>query len=230
MLREYACYKGCAALITNKKMFYTAIILFVTLFILSLPFPNEGYLGESIATDLNIPVRSEGGFSYIGLCFFIILFASLFFLNNSIDKYNIRAILIAVLIAIFGPSSFVSLYQKTFATDIYAVSYDRDMSSCSFDMIDKKTLHGECMLPFKNYSSNDVKFSIEFYEEYDDDFQFVTIMNNNDPYEVKLKGNQRKAEKIESNIDVSKLKEHISGGSAMGVKIIMKSGKKMREL
>ena len=217
-------------MITNKKMFYTAIILFVTLLILSLPFPNEGYLGESIATDLNIPVRSEGGLSYIGLSFFFILFASLFLLNNSIDKYNIRAILIAVLIAIFGPSSFVSLYQKTFATDIYAVSYDGDMSSCNFHMIDKNTLQGECMLTFKNYSSNDVKFSIEFYEEYDDDFQFVTIMNNNGPYEVKLKGNQRKAEKIESNIDVSKLKEHISGGSAMGVKIIMKSGKKMREL
>lgn len=217
-------------MITNKKMFYTAIILFVTLLILSLPFPNDGYLGETIATDLNIPVRSESGFSYIGLCFFFILFASLFLLNNSIDKYNIRAILIAVLIAIFGPSSFVSLYQKTFATDIYAVSYDGDMSSCNFHMIDKNTLQGECMLTFKNYSSNDVKFSIEFYEEYDDDFQFVTIMNNNGPYEVKLKGNQRKAEKIESNIDVSKLKEHISGGSAMGVKIIMKSGKKVRRL
>lgn len=216
-------------MITNKKMFYTAIILFVTLLILSLPFPNEGYLGETIATDFNIPVRSEGGISYIGFSFFFIFFTSLFLLNNSIDKYNTRAILMAVLIAIFGPSSFVSLYQKTFATDIYAVSYDGDMSSCNFHMIDKNTLQGECMLPFKNYSSNDVKFSIEFYEEYDD-FQFVTVMNNNGPYEVELKGNQRKTEKIESNIDVSKLKEHITGGSAMGVKIIMKSGKKMREL
>ena len=181
MLGEYVCYKGCAALITNKIMFYTAIVLYVALLILSLPFPNDGYLGETIATDFNIPVRSEGGISYIGFSFFFIFFTSLFLLNNSIDKYNIRLILMAILIAIFGPSSFVSLYQKTFATDIYAVSYDRDMSSCNFDMIDKKTLHGECMLPFKNYSSNDVKFSIEFYEEYDDEFQFVTIMNNNSP-------------------------------------------------
>lgn len=217
-------------MITNKKMFYTAIVLYVALLILSLPFPNEGYLGESIATNLNIPVRFESGLSYIGLSFFFILFASLFLLNNSIDKYNTRAILMAVLIAIFGPSSFVSLYQKTFATDIYAVYYDRDMSSCNFDMIDKKTLHGECMLPFKNYSSNDVKFSIELYEEYDDESQFVTVMNNNGPYEVELKGNQRKTEKIESNIHVSKLKNRITGGSAMGVKIVMKSGKKVRRL
>jgi hypothetical protein len=217
-------------MITNKKMFYTAIVLYVALLILSLPFPNEGYLGETIATNLNIPVRFESGLSYIGLSFFFILFASLFLLNNSIDKYNTRAILMAVLIAIFGPSSFVSLYQKTFATDIYAVSYDSDMSSCDFYMIDKITLHGECMLPFKNYSSNDVKFSIEFYEEYDDESQFVTVMNNNGPYEVELKGNQRKTEKIESNIDVSKLKNRITGGSAMGVKIVMKSGKKVRRL
>lgn len=134
----------------------------------------------------------------------------------------------AIMMAIFGPSILVGLYQKTFATDIYAVSYDNEMSSCNFDMIDNKTLNGECELPFKNNSSNDVKFSIEFYEKYD--HELVTLMNNNGPYEVELKGNQRKIEKIETNIDVSKLKNHISGGNARSVNIVMKSGKKMRKL
>lgn len=217
-------------MIKNKKMFYTAIILLVASLILKLPIPDEGFLGESIAIDLNIPMRSADGVSYVGFATFFLFLASLFLLNNSIGKYNICVILMAIIIAIFVPSRFVTLYQKTFATDIYAVSYDSEMSSCNFDMIDNKTLHGECKLPFKNYSSNDVKFSIEFYEKYDDELQMVTLMNYNGPYEVKLKGNQRKTEKIETNIDVSKLKHHITGGNAMGVNIVMKSGKKIRKL
>ncbi|WP_339217014.1 hypothetical protein [Ornithinibacillus sp. FSL M8-0202] len=55
-------------------------------------------------------------------------------------------------------------------------------------------------------------------------------MNNNDPYEVKLKGNERKTVKIESNIDVSNMENHIEQGSSTGVNIIIKSGEKIRKL
>lgn len=214
-------------MIENKKMFYTAIILFVALLIFILPFPNEISLGETIATHLNLPIRSANG---LGITLFALLMASLFLLNNSMDKYNTRAIVIAILIVIFSPSIIVSSFQKTIATDIYAVTYESQFSSCHFDKINKKTLHGECILPFKNYSSNDVKFSIEFYEKYDDGLQMATLMNNNAPYEVELKGKQTKMVNLESDIDVSKMKKHIEGGSARGVNIIMKSGKKMRKL
>lgn len=56
-------------MIKNKKMFYTAIILLVASLILKLPFPDEGFLGESIATDLNIPARANG-LSYVGFASF----------------------------------------------------------------------------------------------------------------------------------------------------------------
>ncbi len=58
----------------------------------------------------------------------------------------------------------------------------------------------------------------------------VSLMNNNDPYEVKLKGNERKTVKIESNIDVSNMENHIEQGSSTGVNIIIKSGEKIRKL
>ncbi|MGG0655416.1 hypothetical protein [Rummeliibacillus pycnus] len=217
-------------MIKNKKMFYTAIILFVTSLILNLPFPNESPLGETVAVVLNIPVKSTDGLLYVGITSFTLLMASLFLLNNSINKYHFRTIVIVIMAAIFAPSMIIGIYQKTFATGIYAVSFEHTSSSCDFEMVNKKTLHGECKLPFKNYSNNDVKFSIEFYEKYDDSVQITTLMNINGPYEVVLKGNQRKTEKIETNIDVSKIKNHITGGNAMGVNIIMKSGKKMRKL
>ncbi len=138
----------------------------------------------------------------------------------------------AIIIAIFGPSIIISSYQKVFATGIFAVSYGSDTSSCQFNMTNAKTLHGECKLPFKNYSSSDVKFSIEFYDKYsdEDEIQMVSLMNNNSPYEVELTGNQKKTVKIESNIDVSKMEKHIESGNAVSVNIILKSGKKMRKL
>jgi len=217
-------------MIKNKKMFYIAIILFVATLILNLPFPNKSSLGETVASDFNIPIRSANGLLYVGITSLILLLAGLYFLNISLNKYHFRAILIAIIAAIFAPSMIVSLYQETFATGIYAVSYKRELSNCNFDMINKKTLHGECKLPLKNYSSNDVKFNIEFYDEYDGGLPMVTLMNNNGPYEVKLKGNQRKTEKIEADIDVSKIEKHIISGNAAGVNIVLKSGRKMRKL
>ena len=105
------------------------------------------------------------------------------------------------------------------------------MSYCQFDMIDAITLHGECELTFENYSSKDAQFSIEFYEEYffEDDIQMVSLMNNNAPYEVRVKGSERKIVKIESNIDVSNIENHVEHGSSTGVYIIIKSGEKIRK-
>lgn len=217
-------------MIKSKKMFYTALILFAASLTLNLPFPNEIPLGETILSDLNLPVRAANGLLYVGITSLFLLLASLFSLDISMNKYKVRAILIAIMGAIFAPSMIVSSYQKTLATGIYAVSYESKSSSCNFNMINKKTLHGECRLPFKNYSNSEVKFSIEFYDKYDEEVSMITLMNNNGPYEVELKGNQSKTENIETNIDVSKIKNHIYGGNTMSVNIILKSGKKMRKL
>ncbi|HWI46617.1 MAG TPA: hypothetical protein VNU45_00160, partial [Rummeliibacillus sp.] len=102
-------------MIESKKMFYTAIILLVASLTLNLPFPNGNPLGETILSDLNLPVRSANGLLYVGITSFFLLLASLFLLNNSMNKYNVRAILIAIMVVIFAPSIIISSYQKTFA-------------------------------------------------------------------------------------------------------------------
>ena len=219
-------------MIKSKKMIYLALILFIASLILNFPFPHESPYGETIASVLNIPVQSVNGLQYIGIASLALLIASLYFLTKSVKKYHGRVVLVAIIIAIFAPSMIASSFQKTFASGINAISYERDMSYCQFDMIDAKTLQGECELTFENYSSNDIQFSIEFYEEYffEDDVQMVSLMNNNAPYVVKLKGNERKMVKIESNIDVSNIENHVEQGNATGINIIIKSGEKMRKL
>ena len=184
------------------------------------------------ASVLNIPVQSVNGLQYVGIASLALLIASLYLFTKSVNKYHGRIVLLAIIIAMFAPSLIASSFQKTFATGIYAVSYERDWSNCRFEMIDETTLRGECELPFENYSRNDVQFTIEFYEKYyfEDDVQMVSLMNNNAPYEVKLKGNERKTVKIESNIDVSNMENHIESGGSTFVNIIIKSGEKVRKL
>ncbi|MFZ0447450.1 MAG: hypothetical protein WAM95_23000 [Bacillus sp. (in: firmicutes)] len=209
-------------MIKSKKILYLALILFIASLVLNLPFPHE----------LNTPVQSVNGLQYVGIASFVLFIASLYFLTKSVKKYHGRVVLLAIIIALFAPSMIVSSFQKTFATGIYAVSYERDWSNCSFEMIGETTLRGECELSFENYSRNDVQFTTEFYETYpfEDDVRMVSLMNNNAPYVVKLKGHERKTVKIESNIDVSNIENHVENGSSTGVNIIIKSGEKIRKL
>lgn len=219
-------------MIKNKKMLYLAIILFIAALVLNFPFPHESPYGETVASVLNIPVQSVNGLQYVGIASLILLIASLYFLTKSVNKYHGRVVLIAIIIAMFAPPMITNAFQKTFASGIYAVSYERDGSNCRFEMVDESTLRGECELPFENHSRNDVQFTIEFYEKYqfEDDVRMVSLMNNNAPYVVKLKGNERKTVKIESNIDVSNIENHVENGGSTGVNIIIKAGEKIRKL
>ena len=219
-------------MLKNEKMFYLALFLFIASLFLIFPFPHESPYGETVASVLNIPVQSVNGLQYVGVISLALLIASLYFLTKSLNKYQGRVVLIAIIIAMFAPSLIASSFQKTLATGIYAVSYERDWSNCRFEMIDETILRGECELPFENYSRNDIQFTIEFYEKYyfEDDVRMVSLMNNNVPYEVRLKGNERKMVKIKSEIDVSNIENHVESGNSTGINIIIKSGEKVRNL
>ncbi|WP_218780399.1 hypothetical protein [Bacillus sp. EAC] len=138
--------------------------------------------------------------------------------------------MIAIIIAMILPPFLVKSYQKTFATGIYAITYDRDKSNCRFNMKNEETLHAECELPFKNYGRTDVQFKVEFYDQFEDDVQMVSLLNKNGLNVVTLYGNERKIVKIKMNIDVSKIENHIDSGEATDVNIIIRSGNKSRKL
>lgn len=136
------------------------------------------------------------------------------------------------IVVIYVPFFLVSSYQKTFATGIYSVSYFSEESTCHFEMISEEILRGDCELHFTNQSNKDVEFTIEFYEAliFKDDLPVVSLMNADAPYEIKLGKKESKHVKMETNIDVSDMANHIEGGGATGVNIIMRSNGKNRNL
>ncbi|MBS4198162.1 hypothetical protein KHA93_00625 [Bacillus sp. FJAT-49732] len=219
-------------MIRSKTMLLLALVLFIASIVLNFPFPHSDPYGETIASELNIPTKSANGWYYVGFASLLLFISSLFFLSNSLNKYHGRIILLAIVVVMFAPPMIASTFQKAFATGIYAVSYESNLSNCHFEMLDETTLRGECVLPFENYSKNEVQFSVEFYEKYfiEDDVLMVTLLNNHAPYEVMLKGYERRNVKIESNIDVSNLENYVENGDTSGMNIIIKSGEKMRKL
>ncbi|WP_285769448.1 hypothetical protein [Peribacillus sp. SI8-4] len=223
--------KEVVHLIKKRKHLYIALILFVLSFILNFPFPHQVPYGAAIAFDLGIPIESEDGIQYVGILAVILLLASLFFLVQAAGVHPGRFFILAVIIAWFAPHFLANTYQKHFASDIYAVSYDRESSTCRFYMEDKTTLHGVCELPFENYDRKDVQFRIQLVGKYDEqDSQLVSLMNTASPYKVILRGKERTRLKIEMEIDLSGRKVGPISGQLNQIDIIMKSGERMRWL
>lgn len=219
-------------MIKDKKLIYIALIPFFISMALNFPFPHKNPYGEVVASALNIPIKSVNGFHYVGITSLLLLIVSLYFLGRSLKRYRVRWVLIAIIIAIFTPPFLTSAFQKTIATGIYAISYQSHDSICNFEMKNETTLHGVCELPFENYSRHSNQFTIEFYKHYplEDDVRMVSLMNNDAPYEVRLRGKERKRVIIETDIDVSQMENHIEGGQASSVTIIIKSGERTRKL
>ncbi|MFU2016561.1 hypothetical protein ACM6Q7_16145 [Peribacillus butanolivorans] len=217
-------------MIKDKKFIYFALIFLFVSMALNFPFPHESPYGETVAWVLNIPVESVNGLQYIGITSLIFLIMSLFFLVKSLEKYHGRFVVLAIMVAMFTPPFLASSFQKYFATGIYAISYERDISSCSFEMTNETTLHGECELPFENYSRDDAQFTIEFFDEHEDDVKTISLMNTDSPYEVSLSGKERKRVKIDTDIDVSQMESHIESGDLWNMNIIIKSGERIRKL
>ena len=219
-------------MIKNKKFLYLAIIFFFASITLNVPFPHTTLYGATFYM-FNIPIKTLNGYNYVGITSLLLLIVSLYFLVKSLNKYHARFVVITIIVAMSLPSFVVSLYQKTFATGIYSISYTDSGSHCRFQMINETILHGECELPFKNNSRNDVQFTVEFYEPYksENDIPMVSLLNKNTSNKVMLRGKESKLVKFETNIDVSKMKEHINSGEMTGgVNVIIKSGAKSRKL
>lgn len=216
--------------INNKKLFSVSILLLFIMIVLNFPFPHHYPFGEVVLSFLHIPSRLAGGFHFIGIITMLLLIVGLVLLVRSVDKYRVRLLVVAIIIVFFIPPFVVSSFQQTLATGIYAVSYESEHSTCEFDMVDEKTLQGICVLPFQNYSNDDVTFTVEFYENhYFEEPPMMSLMNENAPHEVTLGGKEGRQIIIENEIDVSTMKNHIESGGAQGIELIIHSTDKKRE-
>ena len=92
-------------MIKNKKKFYLALIFLVITMVLNFPFPHESPYGETIVSVLNIPIRSVNGFHYVGIASFLLFIVGLYLLANSVEKYNGRLVVVAIIIVLAVPKS-----------------------------------------------------------------------------------------------------------------------------
>ena len=200
--------------------------------VLVFPFPHKNPYGEAVISALNMPIETVNGFHYLGIFALLLFFAGLYFLAKALKKYHIRYILLAVILTMVLPMFLVNSFQKTLATGIYAISYEENTSNCRFETIDENTLRGKCELTFENHSKNEVQFAITFYDRYpfEEDRQMISLMKKGAPYKVAIKGKARKLITVETDIDISKMENHIDGGEAREVNIIIVQGKKKRNL
>ncbi|PEL13050.1 hypothetical protein [Bacillus sp. AFS017336] len=218
-------------MLNNKKFLTISIILFLICIGLSINFPNDYTLGAKASVN-NIPITKDSGINYKGVIWLFFFVISLYFLAKAIKKYKARIIILAIIISAVSPPYLTYAYQNTIATGIYAISYESQNSECNFDKVNETTLHGVCELNFKNYSSKAVHFNVDFYDKYpfEEEVQMLSLMKIGAPYSVNLAGNETKRVKIETDIDLSKMKHHIDGGGSNDVHIMISSGDKTRKL
>ncbi|MFJ7736641.1 hypothetical protein ACIQ2D_09875 [Lysinibacillus sp. NPDC097287] len=216
-------------MIKNWYCFGVAIVLWLICMWLTMPFPDALNIERGVSV-LNVLIKTKDGYQIEGLLTILLLSICLYFLIYGVKKHQIFWSLALIVSFVFVPSLIVNAYQNTLATGINAVSYDIDKSDCRFKLEDDYTLKGTCRLPLQNLSTEEVTLNLEFYETYwyEDDVRSVSLMNAGLPYEVKLKGKQKKWVRVETLIDVSQLENHIEKGTVSGVHIIINGGGKIR--
>jgi hypothetical protein len=219
-------------LVKNKKFLVIGLIFIIASMVVNFPFPHEYPLGQAGVEVLGIPINSVNGLHYVGITALLLLMVGLYFYAKSFKKYHGRLIVLAIIVVSLAPHYIANAYQRTLATGIYAISHDREGSICRFEMTGETNLNAKCEIPFENYSREDVQFTIEFYEKsiFEDDVKVISLLNEGGPYEVYVKGNERQRVKIEANIDVSEIENHVESGEAAGFNLIIKAHGKSRKL
>lgn len=219
-------------MIKNKNYLILAIIFFFISIALNFPFPHEYPVGQELSSAFRFPLTTMDGVSYIGITGLVLFIFSLFFLVKSLEMYHKRMVLVAMILVVFLPLEMVNAYQKTFATGIYAVEYERGESFYRFEMKDDTTLYAVCHLPFENHSNQTVQFNIEFYEKYlfEDDYPMLSLLNEGGPYEVTLHGKERQMVRIETEIDLSRFGRDSLSGEGWGINLMIVDGEKIRKL
>jgi len=213
-----------------KKLFYISIILFVVYIILSFPFLYENF-PQANALVLVIPFISSGRPNFLGIIALILLAASLILISIALKKYQGRIVLAAIILAALVPQLLAVSYQKTFATGIYAISYEQEDSGCDITRTDEQTVLADCELILVNHGKDEVELSVAFYDNVNrGEHSVIDIVNYDAPYDVRLLGNERKTVTINTKVDLSKSENPIKGGSMEMMNIIIRSNGGERKL
>ncbi|KMJ56885.1 hypothetical protein AB685_19370 [Bacillus sp. LL01] len=209
----------------NKPALYVSVLLILIAMIMSFPFKLSAPYGPELTVVLGIPTRTVEGPVYFGMLIISILILGLVFLGRAMKKYRGRAVLLAVLLFVFGPFKIAETYQNTFASGIDAISYDREKSKCTYESMDRTsvmTVH--CELYFQNHSEEDVTFMLTFYEE--EHAIWSHYLNNEGPLEVTVFKQDRNPIIVKRELKLEK--EQLFSGSDSYFSVILEAEGKKR--
>ena len=213
-------------MIANKSRFFIGVGLFILLFFVFIPFPNN-WTFDATVTVMGFPIQTQDGIDFIGIICAILFFLAAFLLYSSLKKYQGRLLILAILLFFLLPNPVISLYQETLAHGINAISYDNN-GSCEINSFRDNELEIECEIALKNRSNKPVSFEIEFLESYFDSRLSTSLLNLNGPYVLKLYPNEMRTFHFKETIDVRNVSNYIEGGSSSFINFILKDGEKSR--
>ncbi|RNA70183.1 hypothetical protein [Alteribacter keqinensis] len=209
-------------MIIHKGYFIASLSLFFVVMALNFPFPHATYQrGVHSAVVLGIPVSTTDGIMWLGWLYITMIAAAVVLLVKALDKYKLRLSLLSLLLVNALPIATASAYERTIASGVYAVSYESGESVCEFNRTGNEPMKVECELMFTNHSNEAVFFTLSFMERYSGYKEFnevLSLLNENGPYEVSLRGSERKVVSIskEMNVSTTSSAGRFGGGSFNG--------------
>ncbi|MGD6843857.1 hypothetical protein ACQCVH_15200 [Bacillus infantis] len=210
-------------MINNKRKFTAALVLLGAVMVLNFPFPHKYPLGEGLIIIFNIPVTLESRFHFPGIIVLILLLGGLYLLAKSLDMFKGRAILAAILAVSLMPSFLADMYQRTAATGIYAIKYEKELSTCSIELGDRKHVHATCTVPLKNYSSRMAEFNLSFRDYTDTEIPFASLMNEAGPFSIQLNPKEERFIELKADIDVSGMDHYAESGEGNNINIVIEA-------
>lgn len=217
------------SIVKNKLALFISFVILCICMYLFFPFPNNVML-EARMTFMSFPIHNQDGYIPLGIMGSILFVIALILLFNGMKKYQVRTLLLVVLLYTFLPNLLIAVYQETLASGIAAVSYDSN-GQCDFNLIDQK-MNGECNLVLHNRSNEAVSFDLEFIDSsfVEDDVQMESLMNLAGPYRITLEANEKKPIHINELLDLSNVPKHIDGGTSFSIHFNLIDDEHMRTL
>jgi len=181
-------------------------------------------------TFMSFVIEDENGYNLLGIIGSVLFVRAIILLLNSLEKYQIRALIAVVIIYMLLPNLLITAYQETLASGAAAISYDGN-GQCDFETMDD-TMDGECNLVLHNHSNEAVTVELEFIDSFfsEDDMRMESLMNLAGPYTVTLAANSQKHIHLEELLDLSNVPNHIDSGTSFGINLKIKAGNKTRIL
>ncbi|WP_205101648.1 hypothetical protein [Lysinibacillus composti] len=190
--------------------------------VLTFPFPNNSYADMTMSI-FNIPIKIAGSINQVGVVSVVLLLFCMVCMVRALNSHQFIAVIIVIIAFSFIPRFVINLYQESFASGIYAISYDEKQTKCEFtrDEIDDAFLQGKCEVYFINHSNEQLTFEVTFHEVLygADDYLMESLMNINGVHTISLAPKESRTFIIEETIDTTSIHNAIYSGTSYGVKV-----------